>query len=160
MSCFINCYQLNNSSQYHFCVRSYAGDKISKAYSTRQDSCWSQHRYCFKFDIALSNRCVFSPLIFTKIQSERTKFLIRNLAIRGTIVVNYSGNPAMLFAYTVWQRQLPYYIVVNLLLAKCQIENNTPCVYAIGFKRTTMLEYIYHGHRMAYDPILPVSNRD
>ena len=50
-------------------------------HSTRQDSCWSQvHRYCFKFDIALSNRCVFSPLIFTKIQSERTKFVIRTIA--------------------------------------------------------------------------------
>ena len=41
-----------------------------------------------------------------------------------------------------------------------KIENNTPCVYAIGFKRTTMLEYIYNGHSIAYDPISRVRKRD
>ena len=45
-------------------------------------------------------------------------------------------------------------------LPKGQIENNTLCVYAIGFKRSTMLAFIYHRHSMAYDPILRVSNRD
>ena len=34
-----------------------------------------------------------------------------------------------------------------------KIENNTHCVYAIGFRRSTMLEYIYNGHSIAYDPI-------
>ena len=43
---------------------------------------------------------------------------------------------------------------------KSPIENNTPCVYAIGFRRTTMLAYIYHGHSIAYDPILPVRKPD
>ena len=50
-------------------------------------------------------------------------------------------------------------------ISKCEIENNTPCVYAIDFRRTTpcvyaidfrrttMLAYIYHGHSIAYDPI-------
>ena len=32
-----------------------------------------------------------------------------DLAYRKNITL-YSGNPAMLFAYTVWQRQLPYCI--------------------------------------------------
>ena len=41
--------------------------------------------------------------------------------------------------------------------SKCQIENNTPCVYAIDFRRSTMLAYIYNGHSIAYDPILRVS---
>ena len=41
-------------------------------------------------------------------------------------------------------------------------ENNisNPVSMLFVLKRTTMLEYIYHGHSMAYDPILPVSNRD
>ena len=30
--------------------------------------------------------------------------------------------------------------------SKCQIENNTLCVYAIGFRRSPMLEYMYNGH--------------
>ena len=34
-----------------------------------------------------------------------------------------------------------------------KLKNNTHCVYAIGFRRTTMLEYIYNGHSIAYDPI-------
>ena len=37
-----------------------------------------------------------------------------------------------------------------------QIENNTPCVYAIGFRRSSMLEYIYHRHSIVYDPIYRV----
>ena len=44
------------------------------------------------------------------------------------------------------------YLMWGYSKSKCEIENNTPCVYAIGFKRTTMLAYIYHGHSMAYDP--------
>ena len=39
-------------------------------------------------------------------------------------------------------------------------KNNTHCVYAIVFKRTTMLEYIYDGHSIAYDPIYRVRKRD
>ena len=32
------------------------------------------------------------------------------------------------------------------------MRNNTPCVYAIGFRRSTMLESIYNGHSIASDP--------
>ena len=48
----------------------------------------------------------------------------------------------------------------NVPNPKCQIENNTLCVYAIDFRRSTMLAYIYHGHRIAYDPILRVRKPD
>ena len=40
--------------------------------------------------------------------------------------------------------------------SKCENENNTHYVYAISFKRSTMLEYIYNQHSIAYDPILRV----
>ena len=53
-----------------------------------------------------------------------------------------------------------YTCTLEYYKSKCQIENNTLCVYAIGFKRSTMLAFIYHRHSMAYDPILRVSNRD
>ena len=39
------------------------------------------------------------------------------------------------------------------VVQQLQIENNTPCVYAIDFRRSTMLAYIYDGHSIAYDPI-------
>ena len=46
------------------------------------------------------------------------------------------------------------------VVQQLQIENNTPCVYAIDFRRSTMLAYIYHGHSIAYDPILRVRKPD
>ena len=49
----------------------------------------------------------------------------------------------IIFSSSLFQIQMP------------KLKNNTHCVYAIGFKRTTMLEYIYNGHSIAYDPILP-----
>ena len=51
------------------------------------------------------------------------------------------------------RRQCCVHNVKNCNISKCQIENNTPCVYAIDFRRSTMLAYIYHGHSIAYDPI-------
>ena len=33
------------------------------------------------------------------------------------------------------------------------LDHVAPCVYAIGFKGTTMLAYIYNRHSIAYDPI-------
>ena len=37
----------------------------------------------------------------------------------------------------------------NPIMPKLKI--TPPCVYAIGFRRSTMLEYIYNGHSIAYD---------
>ena len=38
--------------------------------------------------------------------------------------------------------------------------NGSSCVYAIGFRRSTMLAYIYNGHSIAYDPIYRVCDYD
>ena len=46
----------------------------------------------------------------------------------------------------------------NPIMPKLKI--TPPCVYAIGFRRSTMLEYIYNGHSIAYDPISRVRKRD
>ena len=95
-----------------------------------------------------------------------------DLSLINSIIINNFYDEFFMDLPIIWEfdsnKSWIYLLIVVLLSSsqweysksKCQIENNTPCVYAICFKRSTMLAYIYHGHSMAYDPILPVRNRD
>ena len=69
-----------------------------------------------------------------------------------TSIYRYSGGYFIYYPIILSILLLYYSIIYSCYCySLCQIENNTPCVYAIGFKRSPMLEYIYNGHSIAYD---------